>query len=204
MKVKMIEITKSETADTRTCDFTKVSEEQLKRSSKEHIRDVSCALDMFSALLDEARFNHDLDKITALTHFHSDFVTGFKTTGWWDNHRKTTRHHLQDADGVPANVNLIDVLEMIADCVMAGMARSGGVYGVTIPDAVLKKAFVNTVELLKEKVVVKGRRRILRGGSCSLNCTSEDCRLACRARIESDFNGRNFCFRAVRVSKEEE
>lgn len=155
MKVKMIEITKSETADTRTCDFTKVSEEQLRQSSEAHIRDVRRALDMFRALLGEAGFNHDLDKIMALAHFHSDFVTGFKTTGWWDNHRKTTRHHLQAADGVPANVNLIDVLEMIADCVMAGMARSGSVSDVTIPDAVLKKAFVNTVALLKAQVIVK-------------------------------------------------
>lgn len=49
---------------------------------------------------------------------------------------------------------------------------------------------------------MKVRRRILRGGSWYY--TSEDCRLACRARIESAFDSRNFCFRAVRVLKEEE
>lgn len=135
----------------------------MRRSSETHIGDVRCALELFRALLDEAGFNHDSDKITELAHFHSDFVTGFKTTGWWDNHRKITRHHLQSADGVPPDVSLIDVLEMIADCVMAGMARSGSVYAVTIPDEVLKRAFDNTVELLKAQVIVKPNTA-LRGG----------------------------------------
>lgn len=154
----MIEITKSETADTRTCDFANVSKNQLEQSSEAHIDDVRRALDLFCALLDEAGFNHDADKLTRLDHFHSDFVTGFKTTGWWDNHRKITRHHLQAADGVPGDVNLLDVLEMIADCVMAGMARSGSVYAIEIPPDALKLAFDNTVELLKGQVIVKPNR----------------------------------------------
>jgi hypothetical protein len=154
-KDKMIEITKSETADTRTCAFATVTEETLKKSSETHIDDVSRGMAFFGALLAEAAVTHDSDKISAMAHFHSDFVTGFKTTGWWDNHRKITRHHLQVADGVPADVNLIDVLEMIVDCVMAGMARSGSVYAVEIPPDVLKRAFDNTVELLKGQVVVK-------------------------------------------------
>lgn len=151
----MIEITKSATADTRTCDFTNVSKDQLRRSSKTHINDVRKALDLYKTLLSKAGVEHDYDKLTELDHFHSDFVTGFKTTGWWDNHRKLMRHHLQQPDGVPVDVNLIDVLEMIADCVMAGMARSGSVYAVEIPPGVLKQAFDNTVELLKSQVVVK-------------------------------------------------
>jgi len=155
----MIEITKSETADTRACDFSKVSEETLKQSSETHIGDVSRGLAFFGALLAEAAVTHDSDKLSALAHFHSDFVTGFKTTGWWDNHRKITRHHLQAADGVPPDVNLIDVLEMIVDCVMAGMARAGKLYPVAIPDDVLKRAFENTVELLKAQVVVKPNDR---------------------------------------------
>ena len=150
----MIEIKKSETADTRTCDFAKVSEETLKKSSETHIDDVSRGLAFFGALLAEAAVTHDSDKLSALAHFHSDFVTGFKTTGWWDNHRKITRHHLQAADGVPPDVNLIDVLEMIVDCVMAGMARAGKTYPVTIHGDVLSRAFDNTVELLQSQVVV--------------------------------------------------
>lgn len=150
----MIEIERSGTADTRTCDFARVSKEQLKLSSLMHIDDVKRGLSLFSALLLQAGLEHDSDKLEDLDHFHADFVNGFKTAGWLNNHRMISRHHLQDDGGVPADVNLLDVLEMIADSVMAGMARSGSVYPVEIPDDVLKRAFGNTVELLKGQVRV--------------------------------------------------
>lgn len=151
----MIEITKSETADTRTCDFTKVTEDQLKRASETHIGDVRMALAFFDGLLHRAGIEHDADKLNAIKHFHADFVTGFKVTGWWDNHRKITRHHLLTDDGIPADVNLLDVLEMVADCVMAGMARSGSVYPLKISSEVLQKALENTAALLKSQIIVK-------------------------------------------------
>jgi hypothetical protein len=151
----MIKIPKSQTADTRTCDFKSVSKETLEASSIQHIDDVDEGLRFFRGMMIEAAARHDHDKLSAIDHFHSDFVTGFEKTEWWDNHRKVNRHHLQQADGVPADVNLIDVLDMIVDCVMAGMARSGNVYAVKIDSAVLQKAFDNTVELLKKNVEIQ-------------------------------------------------
>lgn len=151
----MIEIKKSETADTRTCDFANVSKETLLVSSQQHIGDIVKALAFFIAKLTEAAGEHDQDKLTLIDWFHADFVTGFKETGWWDNHRHIWRHHLNMEDGVPKDVNLIDVLEYISDCVMAGMARSGSVYELQIDAEVLLRAFNNTVELLKAQVVVK-------------------------------------------------
>lgn len=151
----MIEITKSETADTRSCDFSKVDYETLVSSSLQHINDVVRGLSFFVGKLVEAAGCHDYDKLTEIQKFHSDFVTGFKQTGWWDNHRKIHRHHINMADGVPPDVNLIDVLEHIADCVMAGMARTGEVYELKLSDELLQKAFKNTVDLLKSEVVVK-------------------------------------------------
>ena len=151
----MIEIKKSPTADTRTCDFSKVSRETLLASSHQHIGDVRAGLELFAGKILDAMHDHDFDKISDINGFHRDFLTGFKQTTWWDNHRKVNRHHLLDADGVPADVNLIDVLEMIADCVMAGMARSGSVYPLNIKSEVLEAAFENTVELLKSNIVVK-------------------------------------------------
>lgn len=153
----MIKIHKSATADTRTCDFANTSKETLLASSRQHIGDVVKALAFFSGKLTEAAGEHDFDKLTAIDHFHADFITGFKETGWWDNHRKIHRHHLGQEDGVPADVNLLDVCEYIADCVMAGMARSGSVYDLTIPPELLDRAFRNTVELLKTQVVVASK-----------------------------------------------
>lgn len=150
----MIEIQKSHTADTRTCDFANTEQDTLLVSSRQHIRDVSKALAFFQGRMTEAASEHDYDKLTGIEWFHADFVTGFKQTGWWDNHRKIHRHHLDKADGVPEDVNLLDVLEHIADCVMAGMARSGSVYELKLSDELLQKAFKNTTDLLKRNVVV--------------------------------------------------
>jgi len=150
----MISIQKSQTADTRTCDFVNTSKETLLSSSRQHIGDVVKALAFFSGKIIQAAGEHDYDKLTAIDHFHRDFVTGFKQTGWWDNHRRIHRHHIDKPDGIPADVNLIDVLEHIADCVMAGMSRSGNVYELKLPDELLQRAFRNTVELLKSEVVV--------------------------------------------------
>lgn len=150
----MILITKSETADTRTCDVTKVSKEQLKKASHSHIADVRQALSLFQGELARAAREHDHTKLEGIDQFYDDFKVSFKTTDWWDTHRRVERHHLIQEDGVREDVDLIDVLEFIADCVMAGMARSGSVYKLELPDALLQKAFQNTVDKLKRRVVV--------------------------------------------------
>ncbi len=150
----MIEIKPSPTADTRTCDFANTTKETLLESSHQHIRDVGKALTFFRDEIYRADVNHDTDKITDIDGFHRDFLTGFKQTEWWDRHRQLNRHHLNAADGIRDDVNLIDVLDFIADCVMAGMARSGSVYPLNLPTELLEKAFQNTVDLLKSQVVV--------------------------------------------------
>lgn len=150
----MIRIRMSPTADTRTCDFANVKKETLRDSSVQHIADVGAALAFFQQLITRAAVAHDTDRLADIDGFYADFLTGFKQTGWWDRHRKLNRHHLTMADGVPDDVNLIDVLDFIADCVMAGMARSGSVYPLNLPPELLERAFQNTVELLKREVAV--------------------------------------------------
>lgn len=151
----MITIQKSPTADTRTCDFANVERETLVRSSLTHIQDVGKALAFLSGKLTEAASVHDYDKLTLIDWFHREFAGGFKETGWWDNHRKIHRHHLAQEDGVPVDVNLLDVLEYISDCVMAGMARSGEVYELVVTPELLLTAFKNTVILLKNEVRIE-------------------------------------------------
>lgn len=152
----MIEVKKSPTADTRTCDVTKVERQQLLDSSRQHIADVAKAMAFFSSKLFAAAAEHDYDKLTEIDWFYDDFKNKFAvgSTGWWDNHRNIHRHHLANADGVPQDVNLLDVLEYIADCVVAGMARSGHVYALDMSDELLQKAFINTIFLLKNQVKV--------------------------------------------------
>ena len=150
----MICIKPSPTADTRTCDFANTSKETLLASSHQHIADVREGLRFFESMVRKAAENHDHDKITDIDGFHRDFVTGFTQTTWWDKHRVLNRHHLNIADGVRDDVNLIDVMDFIVDCVMAGMARSGAVYPLALSPELLEKAFQNTVELMKRNVLV--------------------------------------------------
>lgn len=148
----MITVYPSPTADTRTCAYRSVDEITLKMSSQQHIGDVFRAMGFFCEQLEDAAERHDFDKLSLLKQFHHDFQTGFAETTWWDNHRRVNRHHLNSPDGVPQNVNLIDVLEFVSDCVMAGMARSGTVTPLHLPDDLLQKAFQNTVRLLQSQV----------------------------------------------------
>jgi len=150
----MIIIKPSPTADTRTCDFANTSKETLLESSRQHIADVREGLRYLESMVRKAAENHDWDKIADIDGFHRDFVTGFARTEWWDKHRILNRHHLNYADGVRDDVNLIDVLDFIVDCVMAGMARSGSVYPLELSSELLQCAFQNTVEHLKKNVMV--------------------------------------------------
>ena len=150
----MIHIKPSTTADTRSCDYTKVTKEQLYNSSTQHREDIAKGFEFFADMMVEQAWQHDWDKLQDIDGFHHDFLTGFKETTWWDNHRKVNRHHLLADDGVPKDVNLVDVLDMIIDCVMAGMGRTGDVYPLEISPDVLMNAFNNTVTLLKEQIIV--------------------------------------------------
>ncbi len=150
----MITIKPSPTADTRSCDYKSVTKDTLEKSSRQHIMDVTRGLFFFRNKIEDAARIHDYDKITNLDQFHADFITGFESTIWWDEHRKLNRHHLTHQDGIPSDVDLIDILDFIADCVMAGMARSGSVYPLELPAELLNRAFQNRVELLKSQVRV--------------------------------------------------
>lgn len=150
----MIVIKPSPTADTRTCDFANISKETLLESSHQHVGDIAKAFEFFKQMIDTQVAIHDHDKFSDIDGFHRDFVTGFKEHSWWDNHRRVNRHHLLQEDGIPKDVNLIDVLDLVVDCVMAGLARSGTLYPITIAPETLMTAFNNTVELLKQNVQI--------------------------------------------------
>ena len=151
-----IEIKKSPNADSRTAKegFTL---EDLEQSTLNHISDVERALLRFELMLSAAGQNHDWTKRAYLEEFYSDMTKlkpgdDFKNGKWYQFHILNERHHLLSK--APDDVNLIDVLEYIADCVMAGLARSGEVSELVIPDELLQSAFKNTVELLKSQVKV--------------------------------------------------
>lgn len=154
----MIKIKKSSNADTRTCDYSKVSKEVLLEDSNQHIQDVMKGMTFFLSKITKAALCHDITKLNFIDEFHSDFSHGFDFShqSWWKMHKKEERHHLKEAEFVQDDVNLIDILEMITDGVMAGLARSGEYRKEEISDELLRKAFDNTIDLLLSNVEVEG------------------------------------------------
>lgn len=156
--MKKIQIQETKKADTRTLKPGDIlSEKDVKRDTELHIEAVELCGDFLCDKIKKQFKEHDHTKLGEyLPAFTKALSTGFKGKefkgqDWWQIHL-AERHHLNDK--VPENVNLIDVLEMICDCVSAGMARNGTVYDATLSNETLKKAFENTVKLIKDNIEV--------------------------------------------------
>lgn len=147
----MITIKKSPTADSRSCDCKNIPIDVLTRSTELHKLDVKRVLNWLTSRIDWAAKNHDNHKLRTIEAFHKAFTGGFVDETWWNEHKKE-RHHLpEDLD----DVNLIDIMEHITDCVTAGMARTGKVRPLTISNQMLQKAFQNTVNLIVSHLKVE-------------------------------------------------
>jgi hypothetical protein len=148
----MIVILKSPNADSRSAE-EELTLEELSKSTESHVSDVEAGLQFFANALTDAGWNHDFTKRAYLEEFLDALKAGnIKESKWYKLHITRERHHLKSH--VPEDVNLIDVLEQLTDCVMAGLARSGEIYDIDLPDELLQTAYKNTVELLKKQVEV--------------------------------------------------
>ena len=150
-----IRIKKSSCADTRTCDWSKVSECKLLEQSKQHISDVKKGISFFTNILSRTALYHDETKIDFIHSFWKDFQTGFKNTTWWEMHQKEERHHFDTPQFIQDDINLIDIIEQIVDGVMAGMARSGQYRYEPLSPELLQKAYENTAKLLLDNLEIK-------------------------------------------------
>ena len=154
----MIQIPKSNNADTRTATH-KVSKEELLDNSRQHISDVDQALHWMVGIILQKGVEHDWTKIKNIDAFYADykatqngFQGDFKQMHWYHDLHLQERHHLKDY--CPDDVTLFDVLERIADCVMAGLGRAGNIYEDTLDPTILSEAYQNTIKLLKDNTEV--------------------------------------------------
>lgn len=149
-----LDITKSKTADTRSCDWSQVSKKDLLVSSTQHIGDIQRGFMFFIRKMTERALMHDKSKISDIDGFHEDFKTGFKNTTWWEKHQEIERHHFNNPKYIPEDVNLIDILDQIIDGCMAAMARTGQYRQEKIEPELLQRAYQNTVKMLLEEINV--------------------------------------------------
>ena len=156
----MIKISKSPSADSRSAK-TPPTVDQLNTSTKMHIEDVSKGLNFISQEIEKRGSLHDYTKIENMQQFCDALNSGhIKDTDWYKKHITEERHHLKSH--VPEDVTLIDVIEHVVDCTMAGLARSGEVYDIDISPDVLVLAVQNTSKLLKDNTqVVDNEKDIL-------------------------------------------
>ena len=159
--MKKIEIKHNSLGDTRTAERVPTFEE-FNTANLDHRNDVSNMMYALAKAIMVQGEVHDYTKIREprSSLFYRELcakiegkIDSFTDGEWYPMHCKTERHHL--TEHVPDDVNFIDVLEMICDCVCAGMARSGSVYPVEIPSEVLQKALANTVQMCIDAVEVK-------------------------------------------------
>jgi len=157
----LVKIKKNTNGDSRVADHIP-SITEFNNANIMHIDDVHNVINEFIKILKEKTFNHDWTKIDDpyRSMFYRDLcatlegrLPDFMNGEWARQHYyENERHHL--IQYAPDDVDMFDVIEMICDCVAAGMARSGEVFDVDIPGDVLVRAVKNTVEILKNDIEV--------------------------------------------------
>jgi hypothetical protein len=152
MEEDKIILKRSKDADSRSAESLP-TKKQLLQNTYSHISDVQRVGTWLANKFTEQLNEHDHTKVEYIDEFYNDFTeqlnskeAHFKEMPWFKNRHLTERHHLNDS--VPEDVNLLDVLEMVVDCTCAGLARSGDVYPITIPQEVIEKAIENTKNLI--------------------------------------------------------
>jgi len=172
---KKIVIYKNPDGDTRTAPKG-ITFEQFHMANLSHKDDVANVMKCLSDMIIIAGIDHDWtknDNVLYSNHlkdikknqyehlFYKDFVKAmngelnFAEGDWYKLHVEKERHHL--LSHCPEDVNLIDVIEMVVDCTVAGLARTGEVRPMEINDEIIHKAIDNTVNLIKDMVVIKDR-----------------------------------------------
>lgn len=136
------------------------SKEQLLRDTNQHRQDVGKVLGELSLYLFERGVAHDWSKLAFFEQFSQDTLErqdtpDFKSRPWYKIHTTKERHHVNA--NVPEDVDLIDLLEMIVDCVVAGKTRSGEVNNdfLILKEDILEDAYWNTVKKITDTVIVE-------------------------------------------------
>lgn len=151
-------IHKNPNGDTRTAPKD-IAFEQFEEANSSHINDVDEVMNAIASKLRSNGLIHDWTKKSEESMFYRDFLEtlndgkDFVSGEWYQLHVNTERHHLLSR--CPDDVNLLDVIEMIVDCVCAGKTRSGEVRDLEISTDILEKALKNTVKLVDDMTVVK-------------------------------------------------
>ena len=148
-------IYKNSNGDTRTAPKN-VTYKEFQKANDMHREDVKNTMNEIAFLLMEKGKKHDWTKKDYEEMFYNNFLstlnngTNFVEDEWYQLHIEKEKHHLFSK--CHDDVDLLDVIEMVVDCVCAGKARSGEIRGLEIDQEILDKALKNTVKKINEMV----------------------------------------------------
>ena len=148
-------IYKNSNGDTRTAPKN-VTYKEFQKANDMHREDVKNTMNEIAFLLMEKGKKHDWTKKDYEEMFYNNFLstlnngTNFIEDEWYQLHIEKEKHHLFSK--CHDDVDLLDVIEMVVDCVCAGKARSGEIRGLEINQEILDKALKNTVEKINKMV----------------------------------------------------
>lgn len=153
----MVIIYKNPNGDTRTADKN-VTFKEFQKANDMHIQDVKNVMNEIAYKIMHNGNKHDYTKKS----FEKGFFNCFKDTleyddnfiesPWYQLHIDREKHH--PLSKCHADITLLDIIEMVADCVCAGKSRTGEVRDLEISDEILKLALKNTVKEIDKMVRV--------------------------------------------------
>ena len=158
--METIRIKTNKLGDTRTATHIP-SISQFEQANRLHQEDVKNMMRAIASEIRDRGLVHDFTKTTESLKslFYRELcatiegkMDDFTAGNWYSEHCTYERHHLNVR--CPDDVNLIDVIEMLCDCVCAGMARSGEVRPVEIDADILEKAVQNTITMLTDAIEI--------------------------------------------------
>lgn len=160
MELDKTYIKRNPNGDTRTADHVPTIGEFINANCM-HINDVRDMMENISLMIAYRGRQHDWTKTTEpyKSTFYQELCStiegemNFEEGKWYKMHCEKERHHLDK--NCPEDVNLIDVLEMLCDCICAGMARTGSYTPININSEILERAFKNTEKMLLDSVVLR-------------------------------------------------
>lgn len=147
----MIKIYKNPNGDTRTAPKN-VSYKEFQRANDMHRQDIENVMNEIAYEIMIKGREHDWTKKADEELFYNEFKdtiengSNFVEGKWYKGHVRIEKHHL--FSNCHDDITLLDVIEMIVDCVCAGKARSGKVSDLELSNEILQLAFNNTVKFV--------------------------------------------------------
>ena len=151
-------IKRNPNGDTRTAPQN-VTFKQFQEANDMHIKDVKMVMYKLSEMLQIQGRGHDWTKKAEETLFFSDFLAtknkgvDFVNNEWYQLHIHNEKHH--PLSYCHDDITLLDIIEMVVDCVCAGKARSGEIRNLEVNEEILKLALNNTVKLIDSMTIIE-------------------------------------------------